>query len=512
MGAFYTALSGLNANSTSLNTIANNLSNMSTTGFKSASTEFSAAFSQALGVDGNGDTIGVGTGVNVASNDIDFSAGSINSTSSATDMALNGNGFFVLNNNGTLLLTRSGDFQLSSTGILESTTGDDVEGYALTKGGKYSTILSELTIPVGTTEQASATSAFSFTQNLDSTTPVGGSTTSSETIYDSDGTGYSATVTYTNMGGNKWSYNLAVPETLKASPSTNNAGDVSYAYNFGASSSGATNTVDTGTNLTISATNSSGNATTITAPAITSGETVDQYVTALNNALSAAGITTVTATNNNGVLTIAESSSSANLSVNGIVAQDLTNVNGTLNFDSSGNLTSPTAPVTGITLSGMSDGAAAQNLTWNLFDSTGNSLITQTATSSSTSAEIQNGYQSGTFSGFAVDQNGVLSATFNNGQSDTIGELAVGNVMNQQGLQAVGSTAYQTTEASGAMTIGTANANGNGTIQDDSLEASNVSITNEFADLIVAQRAFEANSKVVTTQDTMLQEAFSIEK
>jgi flagellar hook protein FlgE len=512
MGSFYTALSGLNADSTSLNTIANNLSNMSTTGFKSASTDFSTAFTQALGVDGNGDIIGVGTGVNVASNDIDFSAGTISSTSSATDMALNGNGFFVLNNNGTLLLTRSGDFQLSSTGILESTTGDDVEGYAATNGGKYSTTLSDLTIPVGITAPASATSTFSFTQNLNSTTPVGGSTTSSETIYDSAGTGYSATVTYTNMGGNEWSYNIAVPETLNASQSTNTSGDVSYAYNFGASSSGATNTVDTGTNLTISATNFSGNATTITAPTITSGETVDQYVSALNNALSAAGITSVTATNNNGVLSIAESSSSANLSISGIVAQDLTNVNGTLNFDSSGNLTSPTAAVTGITLSGMSDGAAAQSLTWNLFDSSGTSLITQTASSSSTTAETQNGYQSGTFAGFTVDQNGVLSATFSNGQSDTIGELAVGNVMNQQGLQAVGSTAYQASASSGTMTIGTANAKGNGTIQDDALEASNVSISGEFADLIVAQRAFEANSKVVTTQDAMVQDTISIVK
>jgi flagellar hook protein FlgE len=513
MGGFYTAMSGLNADSTSLNTIGNNLSNMSTTGYKSSNTEFSTAFSQALGMNGNGEIIGVGTGVNVAANSMDFSAGAISSASSAADMAIHGSGFFVLNDNGTMLLTRSGDFQLSSTGILESTSGDAVEGYAATNGSaKTGTTLTDLTIPVDSTVPGTATSTFSFTQNLNAATPVGGSTTSSETIYDSDGVGYAANVTYTNLGANQWSYNIAVPENLTPSQSTNASGDLSYAYKFGASSSGVTNTVDTGTNLTISGTNSSGSAATITAPVVTSGETVDQYVSALNNALSAAGITSVTATNNNGVLSIAESSSSANLSVGGVVAQDLTNANGTLTFDSGGNLVSPSTSVTGIALSGMSDGAAAQNMTWNLTNSSGTPLITQTAGSSSTTADSQNGYRSGTFSGFAVGQNGTITATFSNGQIDTVGQLAIANVVNQQGLQAVGSTAYQATAASGAATIGTANANGNGAIQDAALEGSNVNISSEFADLIVAQRAFEANSKVVTTQDSMVQDTINIEK
>jgi flagellar hook protein FlgE len=230
----------------------------------------------------------------------------------------------------------------------------------------------------------------------------------------------------------------------------------------------------------------------------------------LNNALSAAGITSVTATNNNGVLSIAESSSSANLSIGGVVAQNLTNATGTLNFDTSGNLVSPSAPVTGITLSGMSDGTGPQSLTWDLTNSAGTSLITQTGSSSSTSAETQNGYQSGTFAGFTVGKNGVITATFSNGATDTVGQLAVANVTNQQGLQAVGSTAYQATAASGAATFGTANTNTNGTIQDGALEGSNVNISTEFADLIVAQRAFEANSKVVTTQDSMVQDTIKI--
>lgn len=511
MGGYYTALSGLNADTTSLNTIANNLSNMSTTGFKSSSTDFSTAFSEAMGMNENGDTIGVGTGVNVAANATDFSTGSISSTSSAANMALQGSGFFVVNNNGTLLLTQSGDFQLNSSGTLEDSSGDAVEGYAAAKGSFSTGKLSDLTIPVDTTMAAGATTSISFTQNLNASTPVGGSTTSSETIYDASGTGYTATVTYTNMGGNQWSYNIAVPDALSASKSTNASGDLSYSYNFGASSSGATNTVNSGTNLTINAMDTSGSMAAITAPTVTSGETVDQYASALNNALSAAGITSVTATNNNGVLSIAESSSSANLSIGGSVAQDLTNASGTLNFDTSGDLISPSTPVTGITLSGMADGAAAQSLTWNLSNSSGTSLITQTASSSSTSAETQNGYQSGTFASFAVNQNGVVSATFSNGQSDTVGELAVANVTNQQGLQAVGSTAYQTTGASGSMTLGTANANGNGSIQDKALEGSNVSISAEFSDLIVAQRAFEANSKVVTAQDSIIEDTIKVE-
>jgi flagellar hook protein FlgE len=100
MPSFYIPLSGLNADSTALNTIANNLSNMNTTGFKAQTTNFSDLFYQQLGTTGSGDEIQVGTGVQVASNSTDFTGGSIASTGVATDAAIDGSGFFVLDNDG----------------------------------------------------------------------------------------------------------------------------------------------------------------------------------------------------------------------------------------------------------------------------------------------------------------------------------------------------------------------------------------------------------------------------
>ena len=96
MPSFYIPLSGLNADSTALNTIANNLSNMNTTGFKSQTTNFSDLFYQQVGTTGSGDEIQQGTGVQVASNSTDFTGGSISSTGIATDAAIDGTGFFVL--------------------------------------------------------------------------------------------------------------------------------------------------------------------------------------------------------------------------------------------------------------------------------------------------------------------------------------------------------------------------------------------------------------------------------
>jgi flagellar hook protein FlgE len=118
MASFYIPLSGLNADSTALNTIANDLSNMNTTAFKSQTTNFSNLFSQQIGSTGSGDEIQMGEGVQVASNETNYAQGSSETTANSTDMQLNGNGFFVLNDGGSNVLTRAGDFSLGSNGNL----------------------------------------------------------------------------------------------------------------------------------------------------------------------------------------------------------------------------------------------------------------------------------------------------------------------------------------------------------------------------------------------------------
>ena len=173
------------------------------------------------GSTGSGDQIQVGTGVQVASNSTDFTGGSISSTGIDTDAAINGTGFFVVDNNGSQLYTRDGNFQTSASGTLESSGGQAIMGYAAvngvinTAGG-----LSDMVIPVGQVMQPMATSSFSATQNLDSSSPIGTQTEGQVQIYDSLGTKYDATVTYTNLGNNQWSYSVTVPDTLAAAPAT----------------------------------------------------------------------------------------------------------------------------------------------------------------------------------------------------------------------------------------------------------------------------------------------------
>jgi flagellar hook protein FlgE len=173
-------------------------------------------------------------------------------------------------------------------------------------------------------------------------------------------------------------------------------------------------------------------------------------------------------------------------------------------------LISPTANVSGISFPGMADGASDMSLQWNLFDASGNGTLSQTSAASSSSATSQNGYTSGTYEGFTVDNTGTVSAQFSNGETQTVGQVAVANVANVQGLTLAGGNSYLTTAASGAAVMGAANSGGLGSIDDESLESSNVDISTEFTNLIVAQRAFEANSKTVTTFDTLTQDVIDM--
>jgi flagellar hook protein FlgE len=184
---------------------------------------------------------------------------------------------------------------------------------------------------------------------------------------------------------------------------------------------------------------------------------------------------------------------------------------GTLDFDSSGNLISPTGPVTGITATGLADGAANLNMTWDLTDSSGNALITQDAGTSATSTTDQNGYTSGTLQSYTVNPDGTIEGTFSNGQTQTVGQIALANFADEQGLSREGDNSYQATLASGAAVVGTPESGGRGSLTGDALELSNVDLSTEFTALIVTQQGFEANARVVTTFDTISEDTLAIQ-
>jgi len=186
------------------------------------------------------------------------------------------------------------------------------------------------------------------------------------------------------------------------------------------------------------------------------------------------------------------------------------NNTGTLTFNSAGALVTPAADVSGISFPTLTDGANDMTFNWDLYNSNGSPQIGQTVGTSTATASTQDGFASGSYSGFSVDSSGVISASFSNGQTQKVGELAVASVTNSEGLTQEGGNCYSTTAASGSASVGAPGAGGRGSIKDDTLELSNVDISSEFANLIVAQRAFEANSKTVTTFDTVAQETINM--
>ena len=175
-----------------------------------------------------------------------------------------------------------------------------------------------------------------------------------------------------------------------------------------------------------------------------------------------------------------------------------------MTFNSSGTLTSPTGSIA-FSIPTLADGASSMNISLDLDGSTGTPTITQTDTASTTSANTQNGQASGTLTSYAVSSDGTIEGTYSNGQTTALGQVAVANFSNTQGLLAIGNNDYQATAGSGAALIGTANTGGRGTIEGGYTEGSNVDTAAEFAKMIVAQQAYQANAKSVHTLATISQ-------
>ena len=231
MGNFSIALSGLDADSVALNTIGNNLANLNTTAYKGQTTSFEDLFYQQIGESGSGDAIQVGAGTKVSGTSTDFTEGTIlpDSNANSADMALAGNGFFVVEQDGVQSLTRAGNFQLSSSGQLITQDGQQVMGYAAVNGVvNQNTSLTPITIPVGLTEGAQATQNFSVTTNLNSGATVGTSFSTPVQVFDSLGQSHQVTVSYTKTATNTWSYSVALPAGDATGTPVNNTGTLTF--------------------------------------------------------------------------------------------------------------------------------------------------------------------------------------------------------------------------------------------------------------------------------------------
>jgi len=401
-----TALSGLNAAESALQTISNNLANMNTDGYKSQSTTFADLFYQAYGNSGSGNPIQTGLGVQVTGMSQDFSNGAVASTGISSNMALSGPGFFVVQDaDGAQTYTRNGDFTTNSSGQLITLGGQTVMGYPAVNGVvSPNSGLQPINVGSGTTASATATSNFSLTTNLNASAAVGDSFQSPISVYDSLGNSHVLTVNYTMTAPGSWNYQVTIP-------SSEIQGGI-----------GSTTTLGTGT----------------------------------------------------------------------------------LNFDSSGQLTSSTTPVT-LAAGPLADGAAGMNLNWDLTDANGSSLLTQVASPSSNNATHQDGFAAGVLKTYTILSDGTVEATFSNGQTEGIGQVAVASFANPEGLTLDGDNQYSATAASGAAVIGAAGTAGRGTIAGSSVEQSNVDMATQFSDLIVYQRAYEANAKAITAFDQMEQ-------
>ena len=484
--SLFVGVSGLNAYQNQIDVISNNIANVGTTGFKSQRITFqdllyqTQAFSTAPSQTRGGiNAIQAGLGVKTGTIDTVFQQGGLNTTGINTDLALNGDGFFVLgdaNGGGTPVYTRDGAFSLNQNGLLyDPSSGKAVLGYlpnaagVITQTGQPGIVQ----IPLGLKSQAVGTGFgvksgptndkvydVSFGGNIDQTKYISAATTNgtaalitmSTTIYDTLGTSHLVNITFQ-------------PVTSSVSPPTA-AGQLPFNVN---NTSGTPVAAATRWAFTVTPTDGSTfNANSGYVFFDQNGQFINTSSAAVPGTVHAAGQTTSTAAGDQ--LTVA-------------------NWNSPPGANNAVTLTATPGPI-GLDFSLMSSLAGAS-----------------TATTIS-----QNGYGQGTLSNISIGQDGTITGAFTNGQNSTLGQVAVATFQNEQGLIRQGSNQFVTSANSGLAQLGTAASGRFGSIVSGSLEQSNVSLADEFTKMIFAQRSFEANSKSITTADQDLQTVISIKR
>jgi flagellar hook protein FlgE len=510
-GSMYTGISGLQAQSEAISVVSNNLANSTTTAYKSSSITFEDVFYSTVSTGGS--LSQVGNGVTVSSIYTDYSQGSYQSTNSATDVALTGNGFFVVEDaiTGDTYYTRDGSFTFDSNGYLVDSSGNRVQGWGM-EDGSISGGLVDIHLE-DSQSPPSATSEVHIVMNLDSEATDNASAsgyTSLYNVYDGtqtpplDDSAYSYSTTLTIYDENGEAHDLTVYLDYVT---TNDDGSIVYEYVMCCDAGDDERTVN-GTD--VGGTSAAGLLMVGTMTFSTSGKlegmtafTLDETaITSSSSGLMDASNWTLADFDGNGYVALSANFTGAD--EDQVIGIDF----GLYNTDADSGTGWDDKGVT--SLADLDSTLLPDDLPEFNTNRLESSYTTSYSSSSATYTLTQDGYASGTLSEVYFDDEGVLWASYTNGQSISLYTLALADFANEQGLEAIGSNLYRATAESGQAIIGTAGTGTFGDIASSCLEESNVDTATELTNLIILQAAYQANSKVITTANTLLQTAISM--
>lgn len=461
MRSLYAGVSGLQNHQVRMDVIGNNISNVNTTGFKRGRVNFQDMLSQTTaGAARPNEDVGgvnpkqVGLGMMIASIDTIHTQGSMQTTGVMSDLAVQGEGFFILSSGDKSFYTRAGAFGLDENGTLvnpanglkvQGWTAQTVEGQTFINSASD---VGDLVIPVGSKDPAFATSEVDLACNLDKrleVIPEGateaeirrGTWTLDKDVYDSFGNIHKMRVSFVKVEGTSNTWEATVTMDPEAEVDTNVIADVG-------------------------------------------GENAEGNVFLLNF-------------DNLGTIQSVQDD-----------AGDLLDV-GALQVAVSFDVAGATPEEEGVLI----------RQTFNLnIGEVGSAVdaVTQFAEQSSTKAFKQNGYPMGYLESYKIDQSGVITGVYSNGSNRTLGQVALASFTNPGGLEKAGESTYAVSINSGDPNVAPSGVAGKGKILAGALEMSNVDLAEQFTDMIVTQRGFQANSKTIQTSDAMLQELLTLKR
>ncbi len=462
MRSLYSGVSGLQNHQTRMDVIGNNISNVNTIGFKRGRVNFQDMISQQMqGAAKPTDELGgvnpkeVGLGMTVAAIDNIFTQGNLQSTGVSTDIAIQGNGFFVLKDGEESFYTRNGAFSLDMNGTLVNpANGMRVQGWMAEEVNGIQIVTTaatptDLVIPVGAKDPARATQNVNFACNLNKNTIeipenpspedlINGTWGTEQEIYDSFGNKHMLSVSFRKVPGNPNQWDA----TVLIDP--DNADFTQTRIGFGD-------------------TNGQGNTFRV------------QF-------------------NNMGALEAVTDSAGNRSNEDGQIVLQTSFTVPESNPDEDGN---PYRQTININLG-----------TIGSFENT----ITQSASKSTTKAYYQDGYTLGYLDNFHIDTTGTITGVYSNGSTRVIGQIAMATFANDRGLEKAGDNTYVVSNNSGMAKIGESGTAGRGTFMAGALEMSNVDLSEQMVDMIVTQRGFQSNAKTITTSDTLLETVLSLKR